>query len=135
MTSRAVLAALVGVALLAALLSFASAGNLRTAVPTALLATGAAATAAGLGLAERTKWRRPTPVAVPEDPGVALRDSLRGSALGRQTAIAHLKALERRLPTAIVPISPEEEARVLRLPRSAYLRWVDARVSAIEAAT
>jgi hypothetical protein len=134
-TDRAVLVALVVVAVIAAGVAFLSGGNLATAIPASLVGTGAAAAAAGLALGDRLRWRR-APVAVPElDPSVALRDALRGGAFGRQNAIAHLRALERRFPTALPALTPAEADHALRLSRREFLRWLESRVTRLEAAT
>ncbi|HEV2317695.1 MAG TPA: hypothetical protein VGV89_09005 [Thermoplasmata archaeon] len=135
MTDRVVLGILVAVAVVAAGVAFASGGDVAAAVPAALIGTGAAAAAAGLALADRLRWRPPVVVAPDTDPSVALRDGLRGGAFGRQNAIAHLRALERRFPTALAPLSAEEAERAVKLSRREFLKWAEARVARLEAAT
>lgn len=124
--------ALVAVAVAAAGLAFLAGGNLALAVPFALVATGAAAFAAALPLQARLKRPAPRPPPPAPDPTVALRDGLAGGAFGRQTVLAHLRALEHRMRPGAASPDPTEEARLLALPRGDFLRWVDERVRALE---
>lgn len=135
MIGRGTFITLAGVAIVAAVFAFLSGGDLATAVPSAFIATVAAATACALALSERLKWPDRPPAPTEVDTSVLLRDALRGGAFGRQTTIARLRALEKRFPAALPPISPEEEERVFAMNRRQFLGWVEARLTSLEAAT
>lgn len=135
MTGRGTFLLLTGVAIVGAGLAFAAGGDLGLAVPAALAATVAAAVALALSLTDRLRWPPRPVVPLDVDPSIALRDALRGGAFARTAVIAHLRSLEKRFPEAVAPIGPEEEERVIALTRGQFLRWVEARVAALEAAT
>ncbi len=132
MIGRAPTVALTIVALVAAVAAFAAGGDLGTALPLALLATGASAAVAGIALADRLRPPRPDEAPVDPPPSVVVLDGLVGGAFARQEVIHHLQVLERRFASRLVPVGAEEEARLLKLSHREFLRWVTERVSYLE---
>jgi hypothetical protein len=132
---RLLIGLLVVASILGAGFALLSGANLATAVPGALAATALAAAAAGLALGERLRWAPAEPKPLESDPAVEFREALRGGKFARQNTLAQLRALERRFRTALIPLSPEEESRVLEMGGGEFRRWLDSRVAALEAST
>ncbi len=126
---------LVGLAILAAVLALAAGGDLAVALPLALLATAAAAAVAALALYDRLERRSPEAELVEPAPTIPILDGLVGGEFARQTVLNDLRMLERKFDVPIAALTPEEEAKVLALPRKQYLQWVADRVSLLEART
>lgn len=135
MTGRFVYAALIVLAIGAAFVALAAGGNLSLALPLALVATVSAAAVAGLALLDRLERRPPAPELAELPPSVAILDGLVGGSFARQTVLNDLRFLERRFDVPLPPLTPEEEARVLALPRKEYLAWIASRVDLLEART
>jgi hypothetical protein len=65
-----------------------------------------------------------------------LRRAFRTGEMGRTLILATIHSLERDLePTGRTPLSIEEERAALRLPPEQFRRWVDDRLTRIEAAS
>jgi hypothetical protein len=84
---------------------------------------------------ERTGISGP-PERTESDSLLRLRRAFRTGEMGRSMILATIHALERDLePAGRTPLSIEEERAALRLPSEQFRRWVDDRLTGIEAAS
>jgi hypothetical protein len=78
----------------------------------------------------------PPPERTESDSLLRLRRAFRTGEMGRSMILATIHALERDLqPTGRTPLRVEEERAALRLPPEQFRRWVDDRLTRIEAAS
>ncbi len=125
---------LAGLAAGGALLSFLADGG-GLALPLGGAAGAAAAAALGIAVGSRRAPRRPGPPAVPEGEPERLRAAMGSGPLGRAGVIARLRTLEGGILGGAATLSPDEEARILRLSPKEFRRWLEERLDRLEAAS
>jgi hypothetical protein len=132
--ARAATIALIAAAVLASAAAVAAGSNLDGATFFALIALIFAGAATALSL---RPYRRPSPssAASPESDSLTiLRESFRSGQLGRRNILTTLRGLERDLAgDRRAPPSLDEERALMDATADAFRRWVDERLSELEA--